>query len=121
MKRRGIHRIEKLCDGGDAQFNLMDGWMIFHVVSQTLMVAQTAAPAAPANPAATPGIDARQARQEQRIDQGVASGQLNKRETRRLDREQGAINRAENKAKADGTVTALEGMCALTLKAERWS
>ena len=64
--------------------------------------------AAPANPAATPGIDARQARQEQRIDQGVASGQLNKRETRRLDREQGAINRAENKAKADGTVTAQE-------------
>ena len=70
--------------------------------------AQTAAPAAPATPAATPGIDARQARQEQRIDQGVASGQLNKRETRRLDREQSAINRVENKAKADGTVTAQE-------------
>ena len=70
--------------------------------------AQTPAPAAAANPAATPGIDARQARQEQRIDQGVASGQLNKRETRRLDREQGAINRVENKAKADGTVTAQE-------------
>jgi len=73
--------------------------------------AQTAAPAThatAANPAATPGIDARQARQEQRIDQGVASGQLNQLETRRLDREQGAINRAENKAKADGTLTAQE-------------
>jgi hypothetical protein len=58
--------------------------------------------------AATPGIDKRQARQEQRIDQGVASGQLNKRETHRLEREQAAINRAENKAKADGTVTAQE-------------
>ena len=58
--------------------------------------------------AATPGIDQRQANQEQRVDLGVASGQLNKRETRRLDREQGAINRAENKAKADGTVTTAE-------------
>ena len=38
----------------------------------------------------------------------MASGQLNKRETRRLDREQGAINRVENKAKADGTVTTAE-------------
>ena len=63
---------------------------------------------AASSPAATPGIDARQARQEPRIDQGVASGQLNKRETRRLDREQGAIQRVENKAKADGTVTAHE-------------
>lgn len=79
--------------------------------ASTGVFAQTAAPAAPAaaaNPAATPGIDARQARQEQRIDQGVASGQLTKRETRRLDREQGAINRVENKAKADGIVTAQE-------------
>ena len=79
--------------------------------ASSTVLAQAAAPANPvpaATPAATPGIDARQARQEQRIDQGVASGQLNKRETRRLDREQGAINRVENKAKADGTVTAQE-------------
>ena len=60
------------------------------------------------SPAATPGIDARQARQEPRIDQGLASGQLNKRETRLLDREQGAIQRVENKTKTDGTVTAHE-------------
>lgn len=63
---------------------------------------------AASSPAGTPGIDAAQARQEQRIDQGVASGELNKRETRRLEREQGAINRVENKAKADGSVTAQE-------------
>ena len=63
---------------------------------------------AASSPAATPGIDARQARQEPRIDKGVASGQLNKRETRRLDREQGAIQRVENKTKTDGTVTAHE-------------
>jgi hypothetical protein len=59
-------------------------------------------------PAATPGIDKRQANQEQRIDQGVASGQLTKREAHRLEREQNAVNRAEGKAKADGTVTAQE-------------
>jgi polyhydroxyalkanoate synthesis regulator phasin len=64
--------------------------------------------AAPAGAASTPGIDQRQANQEKRIDQGVASGQLNKRETRRLQREQNAIDRAENRAKADGTVTAKE-------------
>jgi len=59
-------------------------------------------------PAATPGIDKRQANQEQRIDQGVASGQLTRRETHRLERQQSAINKAEDKAKADGTVTAQE-------------
>lgn len=55
--------------------------------------AQTAAPA-PAGSAATP-----------RIDQGVASGQLTRRETHRLERQQGAIDRAEDRAKADGKVT----------------
>ena len=42
------------------------------------------------------------------IDQGIASGELNKRETRRLEKEQNVINRAENQAKADGTVTKSE-------------
>lgn len=56
-------------------------------------------------PAATPRVDARQARQEQRIDQGVASGELNKRETRRLEGEQARIDRVEDRAKSDGVVT----------------
>jgi hypothetical protein len=68
-------------------------------------LAQTAAPAGAAS---TPGIDKRQANQEKRIDQGIASGELTKRETRRLEREQNAVNRAEDKAKADGTVTTKE-------------
>jgi polyisoprenoid-binding protein YceI len=59
-------------------------------------------------PAATPGVDQRQANQEKRIDQGIASGELNKRETKRLEKEQNVIDRAENKAKADGTVTQAE-------------
>jgi len=53
-------------------------------------------------------IDQRQANQEQRIDQGVASGQLNKREANRLNRQQRHINKVEGKAKADGVVTKKE-------------
>jgi hypothetical protein len=56
----------------------------------------------------TPRIDAREAKQEQRIDQGIASGELTKREARRMNRQQNAIDGAENKAKADGVVTARE-------------
>jgi hypothetical protein len=67
--------------------------------------AQTAAAAPGAN---TPRIDKRQANQERRIDQGVASGALTKRETRRLEREQAHIDKAEDRAKADGAVTAAE-------------
>jgi hypothetical protein len=70
-------------------------------------LAQTPAPAA-ASSSATPRIDQRQANQERRIDQGVASGQLTRPEARRLERQQGAIDRAENRARADGTVTAQE-------------
>ena len=69
--------------------------------------AQTAAPAAPAA-AATPGVDQRQANQEKRIDNGIASGQLTRREAHRLERQQNKINAAENQAKADGTVTKAE-------------
>jgi hypothetical protein len=64
--------------------------------------------AAPAGSAATPGVDQRQQRQERRIDQGQASGQLTPREARRLEREQKGIARAEHRAQADGTVTARE-------------
>jgi len=53
----------------------------------------------------TPGIDQRQANQERRIDQGIASGQLNEREANRLNRQQEHINRMEDRAKSDGVVT----------------
>ena len=56
----------------------------------------------------TPVIDQRQANQEQQVDQGVASGQLNKREANRLNRQQRHINKVEGKAKADGVVTKKE-------------
>lgn len=53
----------------------------------------------------TPKVDARQERQQQRIDQGVASGELNQREAGRLERQQDRIATHEEKAKADGVVT----------------
>jgi hypothetical protein len=55
--------------------------------------------------AETPVIDQRQASQEKRIDQGIASGQLNEREANRLNKQQEHINRMEDHAKADGVVT----------------
>ena len=58
--------------------------------------------------AETPVIDQRQTNQEQRIDQGIASGQLNEREVNRLNKQQGHINKMEDKAKSDGVVTKRE-------------
>ncbi len=73
-----------------------------------LALASSAALAQPADPAATPGVDKRQAVQEQRIEQGKASGELTAREARRLERQQKGVAKAEAHAKADGTVTAQE-------------
>jgi hypothetical protein len=70
-------------------------------------LAQAAAPAAAAS-TATPRVDQRQANQDRRIDQGIASGQLTRPEARRLERQQAAVNRAEDRARADGTVTVQE-------------
>ena len=58
--------------------------------------------------AETPRIDQRQANQERRIDQGIASGQLNEREATRLNNQQEHINSMEDKAKSDGVVTKKE-------------
>ncbi len=56
----------------------------------------------------TPRIDQRQQNQQQRIDQGVKSGQLNRKEAARLEKGQARIQKMENKATADGKVTAKE-------------
>jgi hypothetical protein len=52
--------------------------------------------------AETPGIDQQQANQEQRIDQGISSGQLTQHEAGRLEKQQQHIDTMENKAKPDG-------------------
>ena len=47
-------------------------------------------------------INQRQAHQQQRIARGVASGQLNTRETYRLERQEGRIAAYEARSRADG-------------------
>jgi len=56
----------------------------------------------------TPRINARKVRQQQRIAQGVRSGQLTPAETRRLERQQARIKADKLQAKADGNVTPQE-------------
>jgi uncharacterized membrane protein YebE (DUF533 family) len=56
----------------------------------------------------TPVLDKREARQQKRISQGVASGQLNARETSRLEARETKLNADEAAAKADGKVTRKE-------------
>ena len=64
---------------------------------------------APSTPGTnTPKIDARQAKQEKRIDQGVASGQLTDKEAARLDKREANLSKVEAAAKADGVVTKKE-------------
>ena len=75
-----------------------------------LTMAQTTPATAPKNPIATPGLDKREANQQKRIDQGVASGQLNAKETNRLDKREAKLNADEAAAKADGKVTRKERM-----------
>jgi hypothetical protein len=53
----------------------------------------------------TPRVDRREAKQEQRIDQGTQSGALTEQETQRLNNGQARVASAEDKAKSDGTVT----------------
>ncbi len=61
--------------------------------------------AAFADGTATPRIDRREAHQEKRIDAGVASGALTKRETKTLDAREDKLAADEAAAKADGNVT----------------
>jgi hypothetical protein len=56
----------------------------------------------------TPRIDQRQAAQQQRIEQGLRSGQLSRREAARLQQGQANIQRMEDRAVADGRVTPRE-------------
>jgi uncharacterized membrane protein YebE (DUF533 family) len=56
----------------------------------------------------TPNLDKREARQQQRIANGAASGQLTGRETAHLERREAKLNADEAKAKADGKVTPKE-------------
>jgi hypothetical protein len=71
------------------------------------LLAVAAAPAfAQANSA--PGYTQRDINQEQRIEQGLQSGELNTREAAHLQREQGRIDRMESRALRDGNLSVAE-------------
>lgn len=74
----------------------------------TFVVLAAAVPVLAFAQANTPRIDQRQANQEQRIDQGVASGSLTQRETNRLERGQQHVENIETRAKSDGVVSKRE-------------
>ena len=52
-----------------------------------------------------PGVNARQHRQHERIEQGVRSGQLTRQERKKLAAEQRAIRKEERAYKADGKLS----------------
>ena len=56
----------------------------------------------------TPKVDKRQKTQKARIVDGVKSGELTKKETKQLAKQQAHIRKMERKAKSDGVVTAKE-------------
>ena len=74
-------------------------------IVKTIAVLSLVLPALAFAQANTPRVDQRQANQEQRSDQGVASGSLTQREANRLDRGQQHVDNMENRAKSDGVVT----------------
>lgn len=57
---------------------------------------------------ATPRVNRRERHQQRRINQGVRSGSLTKREAAKLEHQQAKTEAAEAAAKADGTVTRKE-------------
>jgi hypothetical protein len=79
------------------------------VLSKTLLCASIIAMTTTAFAGvATPRIEQRQDNQEQRIEQGVKSGELTTGETKRLEAQQNRIETAELRAKSDGVVTPSE-------------
>lgn len=56
----------------------------------------------------TPKVDKRQNIQKERIHDGIQNGELTRKETRLLVREQKSVKRTEKKAESDGVVTKRE-------------
>lgn len=78
------------------------------VLAATVALAAVAASAQSFARSETPEIDARQARQEARIEHGLARGEFTRREARTLQQGQREIARVEARAKADGFVSRRE-------------
>jgi hypothetical protein len=78
------------------------------IVALFLMIGMTTAMFAQNGTPATPGVKERQQNQQARIANGVKTGELNAKETARLERQQHRIQQDKRAAKADGTVTKAE-------------
>lgn len=77
------------------------------VIAASALLICLAAPAF-AQPTQTPHLDKRQAKMENRIEKGKASGALTGKETARLEKRQEKLDQAEDRAKSDGVVTGQE-------------
>jgi hypothetical protein len=75
------------------------------VQSSNAASAQVSTAAKPKNPKS---VNAKQQRQEKRIEQGVASGELTNKEAAKLNARQGKIQREEARMRADGDLSAKE-------------
>ena len=80
------------------------------VIAMAVLPAVVFAQTTPPTPSDKAGarIDARQANQQQRIDAGVKSGELNQKEAARLQKGQERVQKMEDKARADGKITKQE-------------
>jgi len=77
------------------------------MLRKIVLAAALAAISVPAM-AGTPGLDAREHNQRQRIAQGIRSGELTRPEARRLIAGERRLHRQERFAKSDGVVTPRE-------------
>ncbi len=77
---------------------------MFSKIAVTLALSAAALPAL----AGTPGLDAREHGQRERIAQGIRSGELTRPEARRLVHGEQRLHRHERIARADGDVTRAE-------------
>jgi hypothetical protein len=89
------------------------------MLRNTILICTLALAAVPAL-AGTPHLDQREAHQQQRVANGINSGELTPRETVRLERGEARLQHNEARAKADGVVTAKERV-ALNAEADHMS
>jgi len=78
--------------------------VLFRSIYAEKLDGQSGAPAAVRDP----GVNARQANQRDRIQQGIRSGELTRGEARQLGAEQRAIRQEERQYKSDGVLTRAE-------------
>jgi len=105
---RVIPRLQKPINQGEPMKTKATTWLAGVALAGALLF--SAAPSAEARDrgSRTPRIDRREANQKHRIQQGVRSGELTRRETARLAAEQARIRAMERRARSDGDVTARE-------------